>query len=252
MRTKRIVVLLCGLMLTVFAVQVQADMYLKQATHSDAFEMMGQKQPETNDTTIMWLTEDKSCYQTPKMTFLVRADKGVMYMINNEEKSYVEMPVDLMGMLVDAAEADDSEAGEQVKAMAESVMGSMKVTVTPTDETKEIGDWDSKKYDVEMSMMMMKGTQEIWATEDIDVDPVLFQASMNAAMGQMPGFEGVLEEMKKIEGIPVESTLEMAVMGQTMKTTTKVLEAGEKDAPAGTYDLPTGYTKTEGMMPGGM
>ncbi len=252
MRTKRIAVLLCGLLLTVFAVQAQADMFLKQATHSDAFEMMGQKQPETNDTTIMWLAKDMSCYQTPKVTFIVRADKGLMYMINHEEKSYVEMPVDLMGMLVDAAEAEDSEAGEQVKAIAQGVMGSMKVTVTPTDETKEIKDWDSKKYAVEMSTMMMKGTQEIWATEDISVDPVLYQASMNAAMGQMPGFEDVMEEMKKIKGVPVASTLEMNMMGQIMISSSELLEAGEKDAPAGVYNLPEGYTKTKGGMPGGM
>jgi len=226
-----------------------ADSFLKQVVHADAFEMMGQKQPERNDTTVMWLTEGKACNQTgTESTVILDAEEGVMYMVNHEKKEYSVVPMDIFGGQT-KSESETDEQTEMMK-MAEAMMGSTKITVTPTDETRKIGDWNCKKYDVEMSMAMMTSKQELWASEEIEVDYAMFQAVSDGMMAQMPIFGKIVEEMKQVKGIPVMTVICMSMMGQEMTTTTELIEFEEKDAPDGTYDVPEGYKEVKMGMGG--
>jgi len=59
-----------------------------------------------------------------------------------------------------------------------------------------------------------------------------------------PMLKGLIEEFKKIEGYPVLTKVSMNIMGSETKSQEQVLSVEKKDAPAGTYDLPQGYTKT--------
>ena len=62
-------------------------------------------------------------------------------------------------------------------------------------------------------------------------------------MPKTPGLDKMLEEMKKIKGLIVLSTGTTSMMGTDVKTTQELLEVSEKMAPAGTYNIPTGYKK---------
>jgi len=234
--------------------QALADSYFKQVTHVDAFEMMGQKTPEKNDTTTMWLTEGKACSLTGNESAIIfDGDKGVMYMIDHEKKEYVVVPMDLFGGGEGGDEAESqSDEMKQMMAMAQAMMGSIEITVTPTDETKKIGDWDCRKYNVDLSMAMMKSKQELWATEDIQVDYSMFQAVSGGMMAQMPGYEKVIEAMKQIKGVPVKTVATASIMGSEAVTTTELIEYAEKDAPEGVFDIPEGYKKVEAGMGMGM
>jgi hypothetical protein len=96
--------------------------------------------------------------------------------------------------------------------------------------------------------MMGKMKSETWATEDLKFDYTTAFAMTNAMMASMPGFDKILAEMKKIKGVVVQQTATMNVMGGAeVKSTTELLEAGEKSAPAGHYDLPAGYKKVKSM-----
>ena len=238
------------------AAPVFGDSFFKQVVHTDAFEMMGQTTPETNDTTTMWLTEGmaySTMGDTASMIFYL--ERGEICFINHEEKQYSLMPMDLGEIIDEVLEEEDEEArqmAEVVKGMASAIMGSVEISVTPTEETKKIGDWDCTKYNVDLSMAMMKSKQELWATEDIEVDYTMFQAVSSGMMARMPGFDKILEEMKQIKGIPVKSVATASIMGSEAVTTTELIEYAEKDAPDGIFDVPEGYKKVEmGMGMGG-
>lgn len=245
------IVLATAITCVALAAPVFGDSFFKQVVHTDAFEMMGQTTPETNDTTTMWLTEGKACSQTGSESAIIfDAEKGVMYMVDHEKKEYSVVPMDLFG----GGDEEESEGTEmsQMMQMAQAMMGSIEVTVTPADETKKIGDWDCTKYNVDLSMAMMKSKQELWATEDIEVDYTMFQAVSSGMMARMPGFDKILEEMKQIKGIPVKSVATASIMGSEAVTTTELIEYAEKDAPDGIFDVPEGYKKVEmGMGMGG-
>lgn len=230
--------------------QIMADSYFRQATHVGAFEMMGQKSPEKNDTATVWVTDGKSCSQTGDgQTVIFDADKGKIFMVDHNKKEYSEVPINLFGEAAEeGAEAEMSEAQQMMKAM----MGSIEVNVSPTDQTEKIGDWDTKLYNVELGIAMMPSKQQIWATEDIKIDYSAFDAVSNGMMAMLPGFEKIVEEMKQVKGMPVKTIITTTAMGGEIVTTTNLIEYAEKDAPAGIYEVPEGYKKTEVGMNMGM
>jgi hypothetical protein len=96
---------------------------------------------------------------------------------------------------------------------------------------------------VTMEMMGTKSTQDMWATQDINIDFEMYRALAMSMMSQMPGLEDMMKEMQKIKGIVVESTGTTSMMGTDVKSTQKLVEVSDKSAPAHTYEVPAGYQK---------
>lgn len=251
-RTLAVAGLALAVGLALVAAPARADFYMRQRIHTGAFSVMGQNQPEKDEVMVFWMGADKYRADTESSdsSILLLPDKKIMYMIDHAKKQYSEMPLDLGKMLGEAAgEEGGEEAQAQAMAMMQGMMGGMKATVTETGETKKIGDWNCRKYLIEMEMGMMgKMNAETWATEELKIDYTKAFTMANAMMAGMPGFEKMLAEMKKIKGVVVLQEAAMNVMGSEVKSTTELLEAGEKTAPAGHYDLPAGYKKVQGIM----
>lgn len=196
--------------------------------------------------------------ETAKTSSILLSDKKIIVMIDHNKMQYSEMPLDFDKMFGDAAAAeagDDPEKAEAMKKMPgfmknmmKGAMGNMSATVTDTGETKKIGDYNCRKYIVEMSMGMGGETKsETWATEDIKIDYSRAFTAANAMMASMPGFEKIIQEMKKVKGVVVLQTSTIKMMGSEVTSTTELVEATEKSAPAGNYDIPAGYKKVKAM-----
>ena len=134
-----------------------------------------------------------------------------------------------------------------MKNMMKGMMGNMSAKVTETGETKKIGDWNCRKYLIEMDMGMGKSQSEAWATEDLRIDYSLYFTSANAMMASQPGFDKIVKEMQKVKGVIVYQTAKVKMMGAEVTSTTEVLECSDKAAPAGNYEVPAGYKKVKGM-----
>lgn len=249
--------ILVGVVLT--AAQARADIYMKQKTHTGAMKVMGQSQPEKDTTMVTWLGPNKARMdQEDGTSSILLADKKVLYLINHNKKQYSEMPLDFDKMIEQATAGAAGEDPEKAKAMEKmpgfmknmmkGVMGSMSAKVTETDETKTIGNYHCRKYLIEMTMAMGIETKaEAWATRDIDIDYTRAFTAANAMMASQPGFEKIVQEMRKIKGVVVYQTATTKMMGSEMASTTELIEAGEKPAPAGSYDIPAGYKKVKAM-----
>ncbi|HOW86251.1 MAG TPA: DUF4412 domain-containing protein [Candidatus Aminicenantes bacterium] len=250
MKTKRTCLILT-LAVLALAASARADVYLKQKTHTDAFQMMGQSRPAKDGTSVIWIAENMARIDNDEGTStLFAADKKVLYMIDHANKQYAEMPLDFDKMMQEAA-GDDPEAKEAMAKMPglmKNMMGGMSAKVTETGETKTINGWPCRKYLVEMNMGMAGTTSsETWATEDLKIDYLKVFTAASAMMARMPGFENIIQEMRKIKGFVVYQASKTKMMGSEMGSTTELLEASEKPAPAGTYDLPAGYKKVKAI-----
>ena len=253
-RVGRVVLMVFVAALFVGVGSAQADVFMRQASHTAPMEMMGQKQPAQDDTASMWFGDGKAAWmQGENNTVLIRQDLGKMFVIDHSTKTYSEVPLDMKGMMgeADATDAEAKALADSVADMARGMMGSMDVTVTPTDETKKIKDWDARKYIVEMKMPMGSATTELWASKAIEFDYSMFQALSSSELAAMPGFDDIVEKMSTIEGFAVESATAVKMMGMTINATSELLECTEGDAPAGVYDIPEGYSKTEMKSPFG-
>src|SRR3972149_5487015 len=75
------------------AAPVQADAWLKQVTRTDPVTIMGQTQPGTTDTSEIWMSADKAYMTTEMGAAILRADLGVIYVVNSEASTYAELPL---------------------------------------------------------------------------------------------------------------------------------------------------------------
>jgi hypothetical protein len=259
MKNKRTLYTLAAAALVFFVfatVQARADIYMKQKVHTDELKMMGQTQPAKDEISVTWLGKNFARMdQGAATSSILLGDKKVLYMLDHNKKTYAEMPLDFEKMFDEAAAAgagDDPEMAEAkkkmpgfMKGLMKGVMGSMSAKVTETGETKKIGEWNCRKYLIEMDMGMGKSQAEAWATEDIKIDYGLYFTSANAMMASQPGFDKIVKEMQKVKGVIVYQTSTIKMMGSEVTSTTELLECTEKSAPAGNYDVPAGYKKVK-------
>jgi hypothetical protein len=216
----------------VLAIFLQADYLIKTKMHMDAFEMMGQKQPATDEVVENWIGKDRMLTHQQEKIFVVRLDLKKMFYIMPKTKSYIEivLPFDITSLL---------------PPEASQMMGMMKmtVTVTPTSNTKVINNMNCKEYKVEMKMMMGSYMLDMWVTKDIKIDFNAYN-EMYTNVSAM-GFIENVEEFKKINGYPIHTEMTINMMGMNIKGYNTVIEVTEKTPPAGTYDPPAGFQKKE-------
>jgi len=223
-----------------FGVYLHADIYIKTKTHADAMSMMGQNQPARDSVTEQWLAEDMVATNMENQSIILDLKANKMFIVNHGEKTYVEtdLPLDMAKLLPPQA--------------AQMMGGMMKATVTvaPNGQTKQVGTWKCAGYDVTISMpmMMMTMKQAVWAAANVGVDLNKFMAKAygNIMKAQNMMFdEAAVNEMKKINGIPIltETTLDM--MGTQNHRSSEVVEISKKTPPAGVYAVPAGYAKTD-------
>lgn len=218
---------------------LHADVYIKSKVHTDAIEIMGQKQPAKDEITEQWIGNNTFAQKMAAQSTVVDLDKNLMYIIFHASKSYVEaqLPLDLSKLLP-----------PEMAPMLQMIKVTIKVA--PSGETKKIGNWNCQGYHVNMNVTMMEMKMKIWATTDVPFDWKKFQdkmypAVMKATMAQMNLDEAAINEFKKIKGFQVASEINMAVMGTNVGVTSQVLEISKKPAPAGIYAPPPGYSKKD-------
>ncbi len=212
-----------------------ADVVITTTKHTDAMTMMGQTQPAKDSTQVTWMGKDHVRVEEGDHVTLVRLDQKKMYLIDVKAKTYstLELPVDIKKYLpADAAK------------MMEPMMSQIKVTVTPTTETKKIKEWNATRYTVTMTMPMGGSmTQEIWATKDVPIDFALVKDSRASLMATNFMTGNLAEEMKKIDGLPVLTERTQTMMGSEVKSKEEVTSVEQKEPAAGLYEVPQGFTE---------
>lgn len=236
------------LMLTIFLIPgfLKSDIIMKEKIQRSGFQMMGQTQPGEEMIRTTWISKDKMRSDDKDQSVIMLLDKKVMYMVNHQQKTYMEMPMDMGKIMQQKMEEEGVDQDEMQKYMnmAKGMM-KMKIMVTPTQEKKKIGEWNCSKYILNIESAMGPITNEIWATEDLIIDYDLYAKFSSAFLGQQPGaqqmMDDIVQEMKKIKGVHVLSNSTVNMMGTTVKTSQELIEFKEGSIPAGTFDLPKGY-----------
>jgi len=139
---------------------------------------------------------------------------------------------------------------DQMRAMMEQT----RVTVEPTDETREINGWNCRKYRVAKTGMM-EIEQEIWATEDVDLDldrytDLMSLSGPDGLLGDSEAGRAQRAEMEKIKGYPILTKSKMQLMGTNMESETEVRIIRKEPMAAGLFEVPTDYKEREMNMPG--
>jgi hypothetical protein len=232
------------LALVLLAAAAGADTLFTVRSHTDAFQVAGQKQPAKDSQVKIWIAGDKMRRDDGEQSMIVRMDRSLLYMVNHETRTYSELPlpIDLKKMMPKGSEA-----------MADQIANGMKLTVqvTPRTETRKVNQWNAKRYDVAIqSAMGMKISSTLWVSKEIDGYLPLNRLSATLASLQ-PGSTAWVKELEKIDGYPVLQESSVDALGAKFGTREELLAVEDKAAPAGAFEPPAGYTaKSYNPIPG--
>jgi hypothetical protein len=171
-----------------------------------------------------------------KVVMLQKNDTpDIIYRLNDAEKTYTEM--DLAKMREMAGQQSNTKKYTVEKLGQETILGYKTQHVL----VKEQDAGDGKGMNVEM-----------WVAKDL-LDYTTF-SKLQARRGKGAGEEAMIKALKDADadGMPLKS---VATVGDGMKVTTEVVKLDKKSLPASTFEIPSGYTKSEGglmNMLGGM
>ncbi len=180
--------------------------------------------------------------KTEKLT-ITRLDKGVIWVIDNENKEFFEIPVH-----IDSARTPSAESSEELPDM----------TIKKTGETKEILKVTCEKYVISLSMPSgeddLQMTQTIWVGKNFSgYDEIV--AINKKMMGNFtnPGiigidkdlFEKIQKKITEIDGFPLEIELYLStkIQGIEMVINSKSSVKKISTAPITdrVFELPEGY-----------
>ena len=209
-----------------------ADLKVIKQTHQDGFTIMGQTQPAEDKQQTTWIGTNMMYMDQGDNVTIVRLDTMKLYVVDHTTKTYhvLDLPVDLSTLV----------PPEMQPMLA---MMQFEVTVTPTDEHKQVGEWNARRYDISMTSQMFSMKSTMWATKVAGYDPEAFNSMYVHLNSLQPGMADAVKEMGKIGGLVVEQQGLMTMMGNEVGTSEKTISIENIDAPAGTYDPPADYTE---------
>ena len=159
-----------------------ADFKVVKQTHQDGFTIMGQTQPPEDRQQTTWIGKDMMYMDQGDNVTIVRLDTMKLYVVDHTTKTYnvLDLPVDLSTLV----------PPEMQPMLA---MMQFQVTVTPTDEHKQVGEWNARRYDMTMTSQMFSMKSTMWATTgrglrpaglQLDVRPPQQPATRDGRRGQ--------------------------------------------------------------------
>ncbi|NCC28653.1 MAG: DUF4412 domain-containing protein [Gammaproteobacteria bacterium] len=230
-------------LLPVSAAIADAEGYYIETVNRSA-GVMGEAPSQDLSKTYLAYDKMKVVNEGPDATDMIMDPAaGTITFINHAEKEY--LPINVKSVM----ESMSGPAAEQMRAM----MGEMTVKVEATGETKKIGDWNATQYRVTKTGMMAVD-QEIWATEDVDLDVARYTDMMSLSgpggmLANSPAGIAQREEMSKIKGYPILTKTKMEMMGTTMETETEVTVIRQEAIPADIFAIPQGYGERDMSVP---
>jgi hypothetical protein len=172
----------------------------------------------------IWIDGDKLRRDEGDSSYILRLDRGKLYVINHAEQTYSELAVPIDPQKIAAADA------AQVKAQ-----------VTPTGETKKIGSWNVRKYRVDISNPAgLHLDTTIWASRDVASYQACNRLAASLAALQ-PGSADWARKLEQIDGFPVLQEADVTMGGSHFRTREELVSVETKDAPTGAYEPPAGY-----------
>jgi hypothetical protein len=219
---------------TLLTTAAAADTKIVHKTHQDAYTVMDQSLPATDAERVTWLGDGRMRVDAGTTTYIVRLDSSTLFIIDHEARtvSSVELPIDVARLLPEGM-------AEQVQ-----VMMHFEFEVAPTDETKQVGEWTARRWNMTMTSPMVTVENALWATTALDVDHLAYVELFGQIAALQPGMEGQLEKLRSIDGFVVETDTTTRITGETgnaMTWTEQAVSVETADPPAGAYDPPSDY-----------
>jgi hypothetical protein len=245
--------LTCLLALLILApTALQADTYMRAHMTNAEYVAMGDTIPASEMVTELWMGDQWARMEMDTAAVLIDLANDKMFILDHNQQEYVKLSIGSMNEIFESMGLDtaDQQAAAAI-AMMQNMMAGMSMTVTPTEESREVQGYNCTKYEVALDLKTTQVNSEVWATQDLKVDMPTYFKLTHSMIAMFPFFQEAMTEWQKIKGVPVLTVTDMQMQGTSTKTTTELLEVKQADPPPGTYKLPEDYKETEVNPMGG-
>lgn len=228
----------------------QTEIFLKYITHTESYELIGETIPAVIETTYIWLLKDKGRIDFGRTeSFIIEKEK--IYKLSHIDQTYQEYNVQEIGndfIIFEEGSSQDFELDEELdEDFEESGFAKMMLRVDAeveiTNEKKNINKWNCRKYTLELMLPIGKISSEVWVSQDIKTNYDLYRKLNNGFLLQTPGFDKILKELEKINGIHVLKNSTSEAMGQIVISLEELIEFQENIKESNVYKIPIGYLK---------
>lgn len=177
-------------------------------------ESFAEQEPST---VTYWITDDKAARLDDSGMAIARVDRGKSYFVNRQEKTYTAIELS-----ADQPQSSTADAWEIVES----------------GETRQIGPWSAVRHDMTID------------TDDDPIDVTLWVADIGIDMDAYHAFIEAVAEAQvndwmnaylELDGYPVRQEVRLG----GILSWQEVVSVSEEPAPAGTYDVPEGYSEEE-------
>jgi hypothetical protein len=169
---------------------------------------------DKGSTVRFWSGSDRMARIDDRGKMISDLESGVTYLLNDQAKSCFAIPRQQI-------DAEGGTAGQ--------------VEVRETNETRQIGPWQAKVYELTAIMDGEPIEISVWVSEDVSVDVGGLRAYTASRL--TPEMTWMLK-MFDLGGYPVRQEVRMG----PIRSWGELVAVEEKSAPAGTYDIPAGYS----------
>jgi hypothetical protein len=209
----------------------------------------GTTAPPRIDTTVYWMSAKSARVdESNSSSFIINGETGMMYMLDHKKKTSQLIEPNALNKLIEAQGGDDSAAVAQAKGMME--MMKVKAAVTPTDETKKIGDYNCKKWIYKIEIAMTTTTTEAWVSDEVPINYNQFMQLSQSMKAFLPGFQEAAKELEKMGGFIVSASTQANFQGYDIASVSTLLAVEEVETTADMFVVPEGYLETELPIPG--
>lgn len=221
-------------LITLAASASATDVLLTRKIHTDAYKMGGREIAAKESTQTLWMSgKDRMRVEVDDMTMVIRLDQKKMYILDVTQKvaNVIDLPFDMMKYVP----AEMAPMMEKNAPMA---------TVTPTEETRKIGTWNARRFAITTtSPQGMASKEEVWTTKEVGVDLAAYMDMSRQIASMRPGGAAMADEMRKLDGITVMANRVRTMNGAEIKSHEELTSVEQKDAPAGSFEVPADYTQ---------
>jgi hypothetical protein len=217
---------------------LRADTLVEIQHHQDPMQIGRQTQPAVDEVTQQWFGKDRTALHKSDTSILLRLDQKKFYIVSHGPKTYfaLDLPVDFR-----------SYVPKEMAPMLEMMSKMMKfdAKVDATDEKQTINGFPCQLYKIDITGPMgMRIAQKLWTSKAVKFDLTAYKdqfMTQQAMMGPLGG--DWWKKFEVLEGFPI-LTESVTTMGKkSFGSRDEVKSITEKAAPAGTYDIPEGYTE---------
>jgi hypothetical protein len=226
------------------------DLRLVQVTHLQPVDLPGQTLPVQNDTTRIWLSKAMARADSPKSSFILREDTGVLYNIDHQARTYVAIPLQALGELPELLGVDrDEPSNPDRRLQLMRNFDRLYAQVRATEQSAEIEGFRCRRYEMNLMMGRARIVSTYWVTREIDTDQDLLRRITRVGLLNLPGADQMIEEMAKMDGLAVLIESEMEFLGKTTHSSSRLIEVSHAEAPPGIFDIPENYERLDLSLP---